>query len=335
MSKKQSPKKAKNTKIKKDWSWNNPDFWNEINTDMSKFENNDQFQNIDERFIGRITACVESKSFKHVISFWQSSSDTFIQNLKLISIEFHNVYNTLTNELPKKEQDVIKNILKKVIDMFDRFVTSFKEIIDILPNSLQKLIKDIWWTIRNLLENFLKFYFALHYNLRHNLKKLKKPSEYNAYNLDLSEKLHDFAFKLIPPTEEFNTKPFSILQSRIKKLKKYYGEKDYQTSFIYVTQITDGLLKINYDAFNPTCIHKFPTMQKKLDALFNENQISAFHDPEIIKGVSKIWKYRNDVVHGEYFDHIDKNLVTIHMYIMVMIYVLVKYNADISANKNS
>ena len=101
-----------------------------------------------------------------------------------------------------------------------------------------------------LLEIFLKFYFALHYNLKRSLKKLKKPSEYNAYNLHLSEELHDFAFTLIPSTEEFNTKPFSILQSRIKKLKKYYDEKDYQTSFIYVTQITDGLLKINYNAFN-------------------------------------------------------------------------------------
>ena len=335
MTKKQSPKKAQNIKIKKDWSWTNPDFWNEMNTDMSKFKNSDQSQNIDERFIERITACLESKSFETVISFWQSSSDTFMQNLKLMSTEFHNVSNTLTNELPKKEQDIIKNILKKVTDMLDRSVITFKKIIDMLPNSLQKPIKNAWRIIRNLLEIFLKFYFALHYNLKRSLKKLKKPSEYNAYNLHLSEELHDFAFTLIPSTEEFNTKPFSILQSRIKKLKKYYDEKDYQTSFIYVTQITDGLLKINYNAFNPTRIHNSPPMRKKLDALFNENEISAFHDPEIIEGISKIWKYRNDVVHGEYFDHIDKNLVTIHIYIMFMIYALVKYNTSMSVNKNS
>ena len=336
MTKNQSPKKAQNIKIKKDWSLDDPNFWSEMNTNMSKFKNNDQFQNDDECFLERITACMGSKAFESVISFWQPLSETFRHNLKSVSIEFHNVYNTLTNELSKKEQDDIKNILKMVIDMFDRFATPIKEIINMLPNSLQKLIKDIWQTIRNLSENFLKFYFALHYNLRHSLKKLKKPSEYNAFNLNLSETLHNFAFALIPPTEEFNAEPFSILQSRIKKLKKYYGEKDYQTSFIYVTQITDGLLKINYNTFNPTCIHKFPPMQKKLDALFNKNEISAFPDPEIIEGVSKIWKYRNNVVHGEYFDHIDKNLVTIHMYIMVMIYALVKYNtATISTNKNS
>ena len=146
--------------------------------------------------------------------------------------------NTLTNELPKKEQDIIKNILKKVTDMLDRSVITFKKIIDMLPNSLQKPIKNAWRIIRNLLEIFLKFYFALHYNLKRSLKKLKKPSEYNAYNLHLSEELHDFAFTLIPSTEEFNTKPFSILQSRIKKLKKYYDEKDYQTSFLYF-QILD------------------------------------------------------------------------------------------------
>ena len=79
----------------------------------------------------------------------------------------------------------------------------------------------------------------------------------------------------------------------------------------------------------------FSKCEKKLDALFNENEISAFHDPEIIEGISKIWKYRNDVVHGEYFDHIDKNLVTIHIYIMFMIYALVKYNTSMSVNKNS
>ena len=121
-----------------------------MNTNMSKFKNNDQFQNDDECFLERITACMGSKAFESVISFWQPLSETFRHNLKSVSIEFHNVYNTLTNELSKKEQDDIKNILKMVIDMFDRLATPIKEIINMLPNSLQKLIKDIW---QNYLEH--------------------------------------------------------------------------------------------------------------------------------------------------------------------------------------
>ena len=76
MTKNQSPKKAQNIKIKKDWSLDDPNFWSEMNTNMSKFKNNDQL----------------------------------------------------------KEQDDIKNILKMVIDMFDRLATPIKEIINMLPN---------------------------------------------------------------------------------------------------------------------------------------------------------------------------------------------------------
>ena len=52
------------------------------------------------------------------------------------------MYNTLTNELSKKEQDDIKNILKMVIDMFDRLL-HILEIINMLPNSLQRILEII------------------------------------------------------------------------------------------------------------------------------------------------------------------------------------------------
>ena len=246
-----------------------------------------------------------------------------------MTIEYiENKNKILFHELPTKKQNEVENIMVRFALLFDRISPIIKQFTSGMSESTQKIIHNFCKIIRDLLEIMLKFYIVLHYTIKHNVAKLKKPTEYRDSKLQLDETIHQIAFNILPTSDAFDDAPFSVLKSRIILLRKYYKEKDYKTSFVYIGQIIDGLLKINYKNRNKKSTSKI-LKRDKLSSLFPKQNL--LFDPDVIDGLKKTWEHRNVAAHGDDFDYIDKNLVTMDMYLLFMIYVIVKQNINMKS----
>ena len=309
--------------INQDWIFENPNLLNVFHEFLDDFIDDDH-----DEHMKMMHEYIQSDDMLPIKNTFASTIKILIHNFTMTIEYIENKNKILFHELPTKKQNEVENIMVRFASLFDRISLIIKQFTSGMSESTQKIIHNFCKIIRDLLEIMLKFYIVLHYTIKHNVAKLKKPTEYRDSKLQLDETIHQIAFSILPTSDAFDDAPFSVLKSRIILLRKYYKEKDYKTSFVYIGQIIDGLLKINYKNRNKKSTSKI-LKRDKLSSLFPKQNL--LFDPDVIDGLKKTWEHRNVAAHGDDFDYIDKNLVTVYMYLLFMIYVIVKQNINMKS----
>ena len=248
--------------INQDWILENPNLLNVFHEFLDDFIDDDH-----DEHMKMMHEYIQSDEMLSIRNTFASTMKIVAHNLKMMTENLENKNKMLFCELPTKKQNEVENIMVRFTSLFDRILPVIEQFISGMSESTQKIINNLCKIIRDLLETILKFYIVLHYTIKHNMAKLKKPTEYRDSKLQLDETIHQIAFNILPTSDDFNDKPFSVLKSRIILLRKYYKEKDYKTSSVYIGHIIDGLLKINYNNRNKKSTSKI-LKHDKLSSLF-------------------------------------------------------------------
>lgn len=209
-------------------------------------------------------------------------------------------------------------------DPFD----NLRKLIQVYQNSL-KPINDAIEVIRKRFEPFLLMSAQLQENLTKIAEQIKKnfveainaletPEKYNS-TIKLHEGIHTMASNFSGYLDEIHKSPLSYLQDRLEIGLDAHFRQDYHLSIYCIFSVIDGILTWFYCQKND-CTN-YPSFNKKLQNFLDVYKFEDIIGKEELKTKFDIFiKHRNQIMHGGEFAHFDRNLSTIALLFLGIVY---------------
>ena len=253
-----------------------------------------------------------------IISFLQTISKRIDKKFTNIKKPIHANHNFQTPHLPDRLNNALKQ-LEKSLDIF----------ILLMPKSCKIIIKKIIKIIIKIITECVSLIVIYKYILAYNLSKLNSPKHYNSKDMQLTDIVHEIAYYSIPKQETFDDEPFVHLKPYVKKISLRYDEKEYADTLTAISSTMEGLLNVYVEKyFNRKKQPKH--INDKLKKLSEMQYIKPIIDDYMLTAFHNIYNHRSHNVHANKINLIDKNIVTLSLYILAIVNFSVRYLVDIA-----
>ena len=251
-------------------------------------------------------------SFLQIISEWIDK--------KFIDIK-KPIYANHNFQIPKLSNN-LNNALKQLEKSFDIFIP-------LVPKSCTIVIKKIIGIILKIITECVTLIVIYKYILTYNLSKLNSPEKYNFKDMQLNAVSHTIAYCLIPKLETFDNKQFAHLKPYVKKISLRYDAKEYDSALVAISSTIEGLLNVYAEKYFNRKNQIMP-IGTKLKKLFEMQHIKPIIDDYMLTAFRNIYDHRSYNVHANKINLIDKNIVTLSLYILAIVNASVRYLIDIT-----
>jgi len=151
------------------------------------------------------------------------------------------------------------------------------------------------------------------------ISALEPPKTYNSQTTQLSEGIHKTALLYAPLIDTIDKTPLSFLKVRLESGLVAHEQGNYRLSIYEFFSTIDGMLTWFY-CTKRNC-RNFPDSNQKLKLFFSVYKFEKMVGKKTLEPKFKIfYQHRNEIMHGGQYAHFDKNISTIALLFLGMVY---------------
>jgi len=238
----------------------------------------------------------------------QPSSDPF-ENLRKTMLALHEASKPII-EFQSKMNETMKPLvqlstaIQKQMEPFQKQMESFHKQME----PLQKL--------GNLITQHVK---QLKLNFSEAISIIEPPEVYDPSKTQLHDGIHKMALDMVVFADDMGNYEFCYLQERMLIGINAHLNENYHLSLFCIFSAIGGMLTWHYSQNHS--LTPYPNSDKKLEAFFEiYNFEHVIGEEEIRPKFENFFKHRNEIMHGGKNSHFDKNLSTIALLFLGIVY---------------
>jgi len=230
--------------------------------------------------------------------------------------------------MPKSYQQSWEEIARSITNFYERMQATQEEAIKPLQEIYRtiagwtELQKKIGIQVKQLMEQFKTA-------IEEGIDNFEEPEKYDAEAV----KVHPWTEELVlregvSLLEELKAAHFSYMFDRYKRGLDAHLSGEYQLSIFTFLSMIDGMLKEFCKLHkNGDCRYggKYPTFDKSLNHFMKHYKFEVFVERGKFKErLSAFFQHRHQIMHGDRYAYFDKNISTIALLFLVLVYSVLK-----------
>ena len=207
-----------------------------------------------------------------------------------------------------------QNNSQSIIEINKKMNESMKPLIQ-LSIKIQKQIEPIQ-KLRNLIAEHVK---QLKLDFSKAISNIEPPEIYDSSKYELHDRIHNIVLNMVLFADDMKNHEFYYLQERVLLGIDAHLNANYHTSLFCIFSAIDGMLTWHY--FQNHSSNHYPNGDEKLKSFFEIYRFEHLIGGKKIKPKFKIFlMHRNEIMHGGKNSHFDKNLSTLALLFLGLVY---------------